>query len=102
MNKKKILWWGFIDAVVVAVYTSVVAWMLFNMDAVFGRGEDSVWAPVLFLLLFVCSAAIVGALIFGRPILLYLAGKKHEGIAVFLTSVVVFVFIAFFIILSQL
>lgn len=38
---------------------------------------------MVMLLLFVFSAALTGALIFGRPILWYLDGKKREAILLF-------------------
>lgn len=39
--------------------------------------------PVLFLLLFVLSAAIVGMLVIGRPTMMYLNGEKKEGVVLF-------------------
>lgn len=60
-------------------------------------------APVIFLLLFVMSAAIMAILIFGKPVLMYLDGQKKEALkllfytvgwlAVFLFTIILFVLI---------
>ena len=63
-------------ALLVLLYTSGVAWVLFNGPRIFGR-MTSFWAPLAVLMLFVVSATIVGSLVLGRPILLYLDAKKN-------------------------
>ena len=40
-----------------------------------------------FLLLFVCSAAITGSLVLGKPVMLYLDNKKPEAIKFFLKTI---------------
>lgn len=42
--------------------------------------EDTVFIPITMLMLFVCSAAITGFLVFGKPAMLYLDGKKQDAI----------------------
>ena len=69
-------------AILVFLYTSFVVWILFNGQKIFGPTE-SFWGPVLVLLLFVLSATIVGGLVLGRPLLLYLDGHKKEGLVFF-------------------
>lgn len=58
--------------------------------AFFGAAErflsdqpDNFLSPVVFLLLLVISAAVSGALVFGKPVLFYLEGKKKESFALF-------------------
>ncbi|OGZ34148.1 MAG: hypothetical protein A2Y98_02330 [Candidatus Portnoybacteria bacterium RBG_19FT_COMBO_36_7] len=79
MKNSKILSWSIINSLAAFVYISGVAWLMFNGEKFFGKAE-SFWMPVALLLLFVISATIVGALILGRPILLYLDGKKSDAI----------------------
>ena len=69
-------------AILVLLYTSGVAWVLFNGQRLFGK-VTSFWGPLAVLMLFVVSAAIVGTLVLGRPILLYLDGKKDEALRFF-------------------
>ena len=69
-------------ALLVLLYTSGVAWVLFNGPRIFGR-MTSFWAPLAVLMLFVVSATIVGSLVLGRPILLYLDAKKNEALRFF-------------------
>jgi hypothetical protein len=50
-----------------------------NGDSLFGN-MDSILGPVVMLLLFCVSAAVVGLLVFGRPVYLFLTGLRREGI----------------------
>ncbi len=63
-------------------YVSGVAWILFNAERMFGE-VNSFIGPVMVLMLFVFSAAVVGSLVLGRPILLYLNGRKKEALEFF-------------------
>jgi hypothetical protein len=69
-------------AILVLLYTSGVAWILFNGQRLFGK-VTSFWGPLAVLMLFVVSATIVGTLVLGRPILLYLGGKRNEALRFF-------------------
>ena len=73
-------------AILVLLYTSGVAWILFNAQRLFGK-VTSFWGPLALLMLFVVSATIVGTLVLGRPILLYLEGKKDEALRFFAWTV---------------
>ncbi len=68
------------------VYTGVVAIFIFNAEKIFGNKPDTFLAPLAMLLLFVLSAAVVGGLVLGKPILLYLDGEKKAGVKLFLHS----------------
>lgn len=70
---------AFLHSLGVVAYISFVSFLMFNVERVFGEKEDTFLAPVAFLLLFTLSAAIVGMLVFGRPVMLYLDGKKKEA-----------------------
>ena len=52
-------------AILVLLYTSGVAWILFNGQRLFGK-VTSFWGPLAVLMLFVVSATIVGTLVGGR------------------------------------
>ncbi|MFH1161782.1 MAG: hypothetical protein V1696_00675 [Candidatus Jorgensenbacteria bacterium] len=78
MKKSQLLVWSVVNSIGVLLYTSAVAWVLFNAGKVFGKVTDF-WGPLAFLLLFVLSATIVGLLVLGRPIYLYLNGSKSEA-----------------------
>ena len=60
-------------------YIVIVAKLLTNAQKLFGL-MNGILAPTAFLLTFVLSAAIMGILIFGRPILWYLDGFKKEAV----------------------
>ena len=82
IKNKAILLYGLGHAVLVFAYVAGVAWILFNGQQIFGQSH-SFWGPLSFLLLFVLSASIVGALVLGRPVLLYLDGRKPEALKFF-------------------
>lgn len=80
-------------AIAVFLYVSAVAWFMSNAEPLLGQIERF-WGPVIMLLLFVFSAAVVGALVLGKPITLYLGGKKSEALRFFVyTTAWVFVII---------
>ena len=78
MKNSKLISWGIINSLGSFLYIAGVAWLMFNGEHLFGK-EDNFWMPVALLLLFVLSATIVGALVLGRPIYLYLGGAKQEA-----------------------
>ncbi|OGL85876.1 hypothetical protein A3I40_00660 [Candidatus Uhrbacteria bacterium RIFCSPLOWO2_02_FULL_48_12] len=86
MDNRKLLIISFLDAAGVLVYTSAVAWVMFNGQKIFGPVK-SFWGPVAFLLLFVLSASVVGLLVLGRPVYIYLDGAKREGVILLLLTI---------------
>ncbi|MEK7545489.1 MAG: hypothetical protein AAB554_00255 [Patescibacteria group bacterium] len=65
------------------LYVAAVGTVMQNIERIFGDGDgkpDSALAPVGFLLLLVTSAATMCMLIFGKPLMLYIDGKKREGV----------------------
>lgn len=69
-----------VNSILTAVYIGIIASFLFYAKDLFGQGEEgeTVLVPIMMLLLFVISAAITGFLVFGRPILWYLDGRKKR------------------------
>ena len=65
-----------------AVYVVLIATFMSNTQNLFGPDDPkSVLVPISMLLLLILSAAITGFLVFGRPILWYLDGKKKEALS---------------------
>lgn len=63
----------------VIAYVLTVATVMHNANRLFGT-EDTIFAVTGFLMLFSVSAAVVGSLVFGYPLVLFLGGQKREGI----------------------
>jgi len=84
MKTQKIILWGLIDAVGVAIYVALVAFFLSNAEKIFGPDEPkSFLIPSAMLMLLVISAAITGSLVFGRPVYLIYTGQKNAGFKMF-------------------
>ncbi len=77
---------GLIQAVAVALYVILIAVILNSGEQLFGK-MSTFWGPVAFLLLFVVSAAITGALTLARPLMLYFDNHRREGIKLFLWTI---------------
>lgn len=86
MDNKKLAIYALINSVGVLVYTAAVGLIMSNGEKVFGQMQRF-WGPVAFLMLFVLSATIVGALVLGRPVLFYLDGLKKEAVKLFIYTV---------------
>ena len=99
MNKNIVLY-ALGHAVLMAAYVALIALTMANAETLFGP-VDPPLAPMGFLLLLVVSAAIAGLLVFARPIVWYLDGKKKEAVRLviwtvgFLALMTVLVFIYF-------
>ena len=70
---------AFIDSFVMALYVIIVVSFLLSLQA-FSQKPDNVLIPVAMLLLFLCSATITGSLVFGKPVMLYIDGKKKDAV----------------------
>ncbi len=88
-------------AVLVGAYVSLVASIMSHGSIWFGE-KDTAWTPVAVLMLFVLSAAITASLVLGRPLLMFLDGKKKEALQffgytvgwLFVVTILVFVVLA--------
>jgi hypothetical protein len=63
--------------------------MYFGERTQIGR-TNAFLAPIAFLLLFVFSAALTGFLVFGRPAIMYIDGKKKEALELLFTTLAFF------------
>jgi len=82
MNRKKLILWSSLNALGTLVYITLVALILQNGEKIFGKMQD-ISGPIAFLLLFILSAAVTGALVLGRPILLYLDNNRKDALILF-------------------
>lgn len=103
--KKQIVKHATINAVLTGLYVVLVASFIFYVPRHFALQDkpDTVFAPIIMLMLFVFSASVTGLLVLGRPIFWYLEGKKSEAITLFLYTLTIFFFlmlIAFFILVK--
>jgi hypothetical protein len=90
--KKEILKYACINSTLTAFYIGLIASFLFygpHFFALEGK-PDTVFAPIMMLMLFVFSAAITGTLMLGKPIMWYLDGKRKEAISLFFYTLAVF------------
>ena len=81
--KNKLAFYALGHAAAAFAYITAVVSFISYLERAWGNQEDGLWAPIIGLTLFVLSAAIMGALVLGRPILLYLDGKKSEAVRFF-------------------
>jgi hypothetical protein len=77
---------SFFSSLGALAYITFVALLMENGEIIFGK-FNNILGPITFLLLFVVSALVVSALILGKPLMLYLDGKKKEAMLLFFTTV---------------
>lgn len=82
---KQICKWSFIHALLVVAYITGVVFLMQNAERIFGKME-SIVGVISFLTLFTLSALVVGGLLVGKPIMLYIDGKKKESVSMLLAS----------------
>lgn len=83
------------NALLTALYVVAIGTVLyFGGQAKIGRANTFL-VPISILLLLVCSASITGYLMVGKPILLYIDGKKKEAISLLAHTLVYFSIITF-------
>lgn len=79
MGFSKITKYAVLHALGVVVYIAVVATLMGNAERLFGP-DGGVLSFMAFLLTFVVSAAVMGLLVFARPLMWYLDGAKRDGV----------------------
>lgn len=75
---------GFIHALLTALYVYAISSFMMTVEDL---NLESSLGPTVFLLLFVLSAAVTGFLVFGKPLLWYIDGKKKEALRLLLSTV---------------
>jgi len=76
---------SFLNSLLVLIYIIPVAYLMMHGNSIFGQ-VNSIIAIITFLLLFSLSALVVGGLILGKPIMLYLDGKKKEAVLMLVST----------------
>ncbi|MDO8499797.1 MAG: hypothetical protein Q7S66_04005 [bacterium] len=83
---KKILARALGHAVLAVTYITSVTLFMSNAEKTINP-EKNFLGPVVFLTLLVLSVAVMGILIFGKPILMYLDNNKKEAVYMLLATV---------------
>lgn len=87
MKQSKTIFFSLLTSVGVFLYIVAISFVMNHADKIFGKAPNF-WGPVAFLLLFVLSAIVVGALVLGWPIHLFLvAGRRLEAILLLLYTI---------------
>jgi hypothetical protein len=81
----KIIKNALINSVLAIAYIAIVASAIFNGEKLFGS-DKSVFVPIMMLCLLVFSVALMGVLVFGRPVMWYLDGAKKEAVKLLLCT----------------
>lgn len=69
---------GFMQAVGVTLYCSLVGLLFWKGDEIFGK-VPNYFGPVAFLLLLSVSVLVCGTIVFYQPYKLFFAGKQQEA-----------------------
>lgn len=87
MNNKLILKRASLSSLAVLGYIIVITQILNHGQIIFGK--MSALATIAFLMLFVFSALLVGYLILGKPLTLYLDNKKKEALRLLSAEIII-------------
>lgn len=70
----------------VVIYVGLVALFMNNGEQILGK-EDTIFVMMAVLLLLTLSVAVVGSLIFAKPILLTIHGERREAVELALITI---------------
>jgi len=91
----KIFKTAFLNAIGTTLYIGAVGSFMYYGSMIKIGKRANFLAPIAMLLLFVFSAALTGSLIFGKPALLYVDGKKKEALTLLTYTLLIFFAITF-------
>ena len=77
--KNKLILTTFRNVALAAVYIFGISQFMFFAEQLFGK-KDTNLTPFIVLLLFSLSAAVVGSLVFGQAVMLFLDNKQSESV----------------------
>jgi hypothetical protein len=80
----------FLNALVASGYIGFIVTLIFNSPNFIKDSELGMMAPILFLSLFVFSAALMGYLFLYQPMRLLFENKQAEATKLFLTTIFAF------------
>lgn len=94
--KNSIIKYSLIHALGATAYIALVALVMLNIGRLIApdEGDGNVFSLIAFLMLFVISAAVMGLVIFARPVMWYLNGSKREAVILAISTVAFLVGIA--------
>jgi hypothetical protein len=75
----KILKRASINALAAFAYVTAVGLFMSHASVIFDQ-KDTAFTPVAALMLLVFSAALMGILVFGQPVMWYVDGKKKDAL----------------------
>jgi hypothetical protein len=87
MKASKLIIWAGADSLGAFLYVLGASWVISHGNELFGAMK-SFWAPAAFLLFFVFSATVEGALVLGWPAYLFLTDRKKEAIKLLILTIV--------------
>ena len=87
---KPILKTACLNSIATAGYVSLVGFSMFYSGKLNFVKEPTPFIPIFMLMLLVFSVALVGTLMFGKPILWYLDGKKKEALELLMYTLGIF------------
>jgi uncharacterized membrane protein len=88
MNEAEVMKFGFLGGILEATYCFLIASGLLILSNTMPQPKVPLVGFLLFLLLFVFSAAISGILVFGYPGYLVIQKRYQEALMTFLTTLV--------------
>lgn len=92
---------GLPQATGVVAYCTVVGFLMFNANKIFGANPQGFFGPIAFLLLFSTSALACGLIVFYKPYKLFFDKKRKEAIdQVVGTAIHLAIFAVIFLLLS--
>jgi len=101
MKNSKLVLFSVLHSLGVLVYVTLVALFMNNAEKIFGK-KDNFMTGIIVLLIFILSALITSSLVLGRPILLYLDGKKAEAVKLLIYTIISLAVILVLVILAYL
>lgn len=84
-KNQEVLKWGIGAGFFEALYVLLVVLFMNSMNVLVNK-SDEVVIGVLMLLLLIISVLISGFLVFGKPFLLFMDGKKKQALSTFFVS----------------
>jgi hypothetical protein len=81
MNRKKLINLGMVSGLVAVTYIALIATIISFGQIIFGSMVvNPAFSIMVFLMVFVFSAAVMFMALLGRPIMLYVDGHKKEAL----------------------
>ena len=80
----------YLNALFAGLYSIGIVFLISALAKPNTPDNETLLVPMMMLSLFVLSAAVMGFLFVGEPLMLYLDGKREEAVKFFLTTVATF------------